>query len=81
MKETHLDRKDLLTPMVFKLAANRSELADCLVLQAGGEEYRLWTSLRTGKLTLTDISKAEFVVTFSCPDVTNTLTKICKGRQ
>ena len=81
MKETHLDRKDLLTPMLFKLAANRSELADCLMLQSGGKEYRLWTSLRTGKLTLTDISKAEFNVKLSYPDVTNTLTQICKGRQ
>ena len=41
----HLNREDLLTPMLLKLATDRSELAYSLVLQAGGQKYRLRTSI------------------------------------
>ena len=35
----HLNREDLLTAMMLKLATDRSELADSLMMQAGGKKY------------------------------------------
>ena len=35
----HLNREDLFTSMMLKLATNRPELADSFMMQAGGQKY------------------------------------------